>query len=304
MVQYILRRLAQFVPVFLGVTLLLFFITTILPGDPVALRAGQRQLPPAVYAALRHSYGLDKPWYVQYVNYLGSLSPVHVGPKGGLQLTGPDLGESISSGRPVLDIFKETYPYTVRLALSAIIIEILVGIGVGIVAAVRAVLRLGHARDARDVGPGGSAGVLARPDAAVLLRDHHEAVDGRGVLPADLGGERTCLPGLGLPDPAIDHTRVRLHRVRGPDHAQPASRGVGTGLRPDRVREGSRRQRRAVAARDEERADPGGDLHRAGSRRDAVGRDPDRDGLQLARRGTDDLSRRSGGATTPSSSAA
>lgn len=137
MVQYILRRFAQFVPVFFGVTLLLFFITTLLPGDPVALRAGEKKLPPAVYAALRHSYGLDKPWYAQYGDYLGSLSPVHYSSKAGLQFTGPDLGDSISSGRPVVDIFKETYPYTVRLALTAIIIEILVGIGVGIVAAVR-----------------------------------------------------------------------------------------------------------------------------------------------------------------------
>jgi ABC-type dipeptide/oligopeptide/nickel transport system permease component len=137
MARYILRRLAQFVPVFLGVTLLLFFITTLLPGDPVALRAGEKKLPPAVYQALRHSYGLDKPWYEQYANYLGSLSPVRYTPAKGLQFTGPDLGESISSGRPVLDIFAETYPYTMRLAFAAIFLEILVGIGVGIIAAVK-----------------------------------------------------------------------------------------------------------------------------------------------------------------------
>jgi ABC-type dipeptide/oligopeptide/nickel transport system permease component len=135
--RYILRRFLQFIPVFFGVTLLLFFITTVVPGDPVALRAGEKKLPPAVYAALRHSYGLDKPWYVQYVNYLGALSPVHYTPQTGLQLTGPDLGESISSGRPVMTIFAETYPYTMRLAFAAIALEILFGIGVGIVAAVK-----------------------------------------------------------------------------------------------------------------------------------------------------------------------
>ncbi len=124
MFRYILKRLVQFIPVFFGVTLLLFFITTILPGDPVALRAGEKKLPPAVYAEMRHVYGLDKPWYVQYVSYLGKLS------KG-------DLGTSISSGRKVADIFKETYPYTLRLALAAITLEILVGIGAGLISAIK-----------------------------------------------------------------------------------------------------------------------------------------------------------------------
>ncbi|MCE5190357.1 MAG: ABC transporter permease [Actinomycetia bacterium] len=124
MLRYILRRIMQFIPVFFGVTLLLFLITTILPGDPVALRAGEKKLPPAVYAEMRHAYGLDKPWYAQYVDYLGKLS------KG-------DLGTSIASGRKVVDIFKETYPYTLRLALAAIVLEILVGIGAGLVSAIK-----------------------------------------------------------------------------------------------------------------------------------------------------------------------
>ena len=135
--RYILRRFAQFIPVFFGVTLLLFFITTLLPGDPVALRAGEKQLPPAVYQALRHSYGLDAPWYQQYVNYLVSLSPVHYSSTAGLQFDGPDLGESISTGRRVSDMFAETYPNTVKLALAAIFLEIVFGLGVGIVSAVK-----------------------------------------------------------------------------------------------------------------------------------------------------------------------
>jgi ABC-type dipeptide/oligopeptide/nickel transport system permease component len=135
--RYILRRCLQFIPVFLGVTLLIFFITTVLTGDPVALKAGEKKLPPAVYQALRHSYGLDKPWYIQYVNYLGALSPVRYSPKAGIQFTGPDLGESISTGRPVTDMFAENYPATVQLSLFAIALEIIFGIGVGIVAAVK-----------------------------------------------------------------------------------------------------------------------------------------------------------------------
>jgi ABC-type dipeptide/oligopeptide/nickel transport system permease component len=124
MLKFILRRLAQFVPVFFGVTLLLFFVTTLLPGDPVAMRAGERHMDPRTYQTLRHAYGLDKPWYTQYVTYLDKLAH-------------GDLGESISSGRPVLQIYQETYPYTLRLSLAAIALEIIVGIGVGIVAAVK-----------------------------------------------------------------------------------------------------------------------------------------------------------------------
>jgi len=124
MLKFILRRLAQFVPVFFGVTLLLFFVTTLLPGDPVAMRAGERRMDPRTYQALRHAYGLDKPWYTQYVTYLDKLAH-------------GDLGESISSGRPVLQIYQETYPFTLRLSLAAIALEIIVGIGVGIVAAVK-----------------------------------------------------------------------------------------------------------------------------------------------------------------------
>ncbi len=124
MLKFILRRLAQFVPVFFGVTLLLFFVTTLLPGDPVAMRAGERHMDPRTYQALRHAYGLDKVWYAQYGTYLDKLAH-------------GDLGESISSGRPVLQIFQDTYPYTLRLSLAAIALEIIVGIGVGIVAAVK-----------------------------------------------------------------------------------------------------------------------------------------------------------------------
>jgi ABC-type dipeptide/oligopeptide/nickel transport system permease component len=124
MFQYIYRRILQFIPVFFGVTLILFFVTTILPGDPIRLRAGEKSMSPAVYAQLRHDYGFDKPWYKQYASYLNAL--VH-----------GDLGTSITTGRPVSDIIADTYPYTMKLALAAIVIEIIVGIGVGVLAAVK-----------------------------------------------------------------------------------------------------------------------------------------------------------------------
>lgn len=124
MLQYISRRLIQFIPVFFGVTLILFFITTVIPGDPVRLKSGEKAMSPAVYEELRHAYGLDKPWYVQYVNYLKSLAQ-------------GDLGTSIRTGREVSDIFRETFPNTVRLAFAAIIIEIILGVGAGVISAIK-----------------------------------------------------------------------------------------------------------------------------------------------------------------------
>jgi peptide/nickel transport system permease protein len=73
---------------------------------------------------LNHEYGFDTPWYVQYVSYLGRLAH-------------GDVGTSISFGRPVMAMFEEAYPYTAELALAAIAVEIVAGIGVGVVAAVK-----------------------------------------------------------------------------------------------------------------------------------------------------------------------
>ncbi len=124
MFQYIYRRILQFIPVFFGVTLILFFVTTILPGDPIRLRAGEKSMSPAVYEQLRHDYGFDRPWYAQYGHYLDSLAH-------------GDFGTSITTGRPVRDIIVDTYPYTMKLAFAAIIIEVIVGVGVGVIAAVK-----------------------------------------------------------------------------------------------------------------------------------------------------------------------
>lgn len=123
MLRFISRRVIQFIPVFFGVTLILFLMTTVL-GDPIRLKFGERAVDPVIYAQLRAEHGFDKPWYVQYVNYLDDL--FH-----------GDLGVSIRNGRAVTDILKETYPYTMRLAFAAIIIEIIVGVGAGIISAIK-----------------------------------------------------------------------------------------------------------------------------------------------------------------------
>lgn len=137
MLQYILKRIIQFIPVFFGVTLALFLIANFLPGaDPIQMRFGERTPPPEVKAKLIEQYGLDQPWYDQYFTYLKALMPVKM-VEGELTYTGVDLGTSIHTGREVTDILAETYPYTIKLALAAIMIEMVVGIGAGIISAVK-----------------------------------------------------------------------------------------------------------------------------------------------------------------------
>ncbi|OMC55159.1 ABC transporter permease [Mycobacterium sp. IS-836] len=120
---YIVRRIAIMVPVFVGATLLIYGMVFLLPGDPVAAMAGDRPLTPAVAAALRARYHLDDPFIVQYVRYLGGV------------LHG-DLGRSFS-GLPVSAVLAHAFPITIRLALIAVAVESVLGVGFGVVAGLR-----------------------------------------------------------------------------------------------------------------------------------------------------------------------
>lgn len=121
--RFVARRLLQMIPVFFGTTLLIFVMVHMLPGDPVAAMWGDKAPDPAQLAALTHQMGFDKPWYEQYFDYMGKL------------LTG-DFGTTLA-GRPVLDVITEALPVTVRLALLAFIIEIVLGVSVGLFAGLR-----------------------------------------------------------------------------------------------------------------------------------------------------------------------
>ncbi|HTX94732.1 MAG TPA: ABC transporter permease [Mycobacterium sp.] len=120
---YIARRVAVMVPVFLGATLLIYGMVFLLPGDPVAAMAGDRPLTPAVAAQLRARYHLDDPFIVQYLHYLGGV--VH-----------GDLGRAYS-GLPVSDVLAHAFPVTLRLALIALAVEAVLGIGFGVIAGLR-----------------------------------------------------------------------------------------------------------------------------------------------------------------------
>ncbi len=123
MVGYVVRRIAVMVPVFLGATLLIYGMVFLLPGDPIAAMAGDRPLTPAVAAALRARYHLDEPFLVQYLRYLGGI------------LHG-DLGRSYS-GLPVSLVLAHAFPVTLRLALIAVTVEAVLGVGFGVIAGLR-----------------------------------------------------------------------------------------------------------------------------------------------------------------------
>jgi oligopeptide transport system permease protein len=120
---YIVRRIAVMVPVFLGATLLIYAMVFLLPGDPVAALGGDRPLSPAVAAQLRAQYHLNDPFWLQYLRYLGGL------------LHG-DLGRAYS-GLPVSTVLAHAFPVTIRLALIALVVETVLGVGFGVIAGLR-----------------------------------------------------------------------------------------------------------------------------------------------------------------------
>jgi ABC-type dipeptide/oligopeptide/nickel transport system permease component len=119
----VLRRIVLLIPVLLGVTLVTFLLTRIIPGDPIASLISP-QASPALRRALIHQYGLDQPVIVQYFAYLGDL------------LHG-DLGTSFSTSHPVLNDLASRLGATFELTLYAMLLALATGIPLGILAAVR-----------------------------------------------------------------------------------------------------------------------------------------------------------------------
>lgn len=126
MIGYIIRRILQMIPVFIGVTIILFILRApgILPGDPVRMITGEKAISETLYNQIVEKYGLDKPLVVQYGNYMGNL------------LRG-DLGDSYQKGRSVTSILLDKLPNTIKLAFAAIIIEMIFGIAAGVLSAIK-----------------------------------------------------------------------------------------------------------------------------------------------------------------------
>lgn len=123
MAAYIARRSLQAVGVLLGVSVLVFAIIHLVPGDPVRVALGTR-FDQATYDALRERAGLDQPLLVQYFDWITSA------------VTG-DLGVSFRSGRPVTALILERLPATLSLAGGAIVVALGIAVPLGILSAIR-----------------------------------------------------------------------------------------------------------------------------------------------------------------------
>lgn len=122
LLSYILKRLLFMLLVMAGVATMVFFITRVIPADPVGAILGGNA-PIELVDKMRHQLGLDKPIHLQFVDYLTNI--VH-----------GDFGVSLKTNRPVTDDLKEFFPATLELAIASILITIVFGIILGILSAV------------------------------------------------------------------------------------------------------------------------------------------------------------------------
>ena len=123
MVAYVVRRVLQVIPVFLGSTLLIYFLVFQMPGNPILALFGDRTPDPALVAQLEQQYHLNEPFLVQYFYYLAGIFQ-------------GDMGVTFS-GQSVNDVLARTLPVTARLAVMAILIEFALAITIGTVSALR-----------------------------------------------------------------------------------------------------------------------------------------------------------------------
>jgi peptide/nickel transport system permease protein len=122
--RYLLRRLLFAMPTLLGISVVIFAILALAPGDPLAQFAADPSVPPEVRDAIRENLGLNDPWYIRYVKWLAAL------------LRG-DWGYSFASRVPVLDLIAQRLPQTLQVVGVAYLVAILMGIPIGIISAVR-----------------------------------------------------------------------------------------------------------------------------------------------------------------------
>ncbi len=119
---FLLNRLALAIPTLVGVTVISFLMTYLLPGNPALVQAGPYATP-AYIAEMEQRMGLDKPVHVQYWRYVSGLA------RG-------DLGNSSSTGRPVAEDFRQRLPATLELTIAALLLAILIGVPLGVLSAV------------------------------------------------------------------------------------------------------------------------------------------------------------------------
>ena len=121
MTNFLIRRVATIIPTLIFVSILIFGLQQLLPGDPAMVLAGEER-DPSVIAHLRETMHLDKPFPVRYLYWVGGV------------LHG-DLGESLRLQQPVRALIADKLPVTLELACLAIVIALAIGIPAGVVSA-------------------------------------------------------------------------------------------------------------------------------------------------------------------------
>ena len=124
MLRFLFSRILLIIPTFIGVTFLAFLLIHLVPGDPIEARVGEHGITEERLAELRHEFGYDQPLWKQFIDYeIGVLQG--------------DFGVSVVTREPVLKEFATLFPATIELSLAAILFAMLIGLPLGVIAAVK-----------------------------------------------------------------------------------------------------------------------------------------------------------------------
>jgi len=124
MFAYTVRRLLQFIPTIIGISLIMFCLLNVLPGNAALMAGGKRELAPELIEQMKKDWGLDKPLYVRYASYMNGL--VH-----------GDLGKSFLRQEKVTSLLAGRIWPTLRLAATAMVIALVLGIPLGFFSALK-----------------------------------------------------------------------------------------------------------------------------------------------------------------------
>ena len=135
--RYVVRRVLQLIPVLVLVSLAVFLLVRLIPGDPVLVMMGidpdeRARISAEQYRVLQHQIGLDQPIYVQYLNWIDKI--IH-----------GDFGLSLATRRPIVEIIFERYPATLYLAVSALLVGLVIAVPAGVIAAVKQNTKIDYA---------------------------------------------------------------------------------------------------------------------------------------------------------------
>jgi peptide/nickel transport system permease protein len=128
---YVIRRILLTIPTLLVISVVIFAILALAPGDPMAGFAANPSVPPEVRANIRHDLGLDQPWPIRYEKWLVAVAH-------------GDLGYSFASRAPVLDLIGQRLPTTLAVIGAAYVLSVIIAIPVGVLSAVRRYTILDH----------------------------------------------------------------------------------------------------------------------------------------------------------------